>query len=127
MMFSFLADENISPETAEYLESQGHRCLSILRDGPRGISDREIVALAHRNKYIIITHDLDFGQIYYSIAEQQIGVIVLRLNEQTVEAVNDVLGRFLSGSLVKGEILSHSLVVLSERRYRIYRGARGDF
>ena len=33
MTVSFLADENISPESAEYLEELGYSCHSILRNG----------------------------------------------------------------------------------------------
>jgi hypothetical protein len=62
---SFLADESISPESAAYLETLGYPCHSLCREGPRRLSDREIVALAKREGRVILTHDLDFGQIYY--------------------------------------------------------------
>jgi hypothetical protein len=34
MTLSFLADENISPETADYLENLGYPCHSLRREGP---------------------------------------------------------------------------------------------
>jgi len=45
---SFLTDENISPESAAHLETLGYPCRSLCREGPRQLSDREIVALAKR-------------------------------------------------------------------------------
>jgi hypothetical protein len=48
MTLSFLADENISPESAEHLEALGYACHSLRRDGPWRLTDREIVALAKR-------------------------------------------------------------------------------
>ncbi|MGA9351132.1 MAG: hypothetical protein WBW48_20325 [Anaerolineae bacterium] len=56
MTLSFLADENIpstgsghrSPESAAHLEALGYPCRSLCREGPRRLSDREIVALAKR-------------------------------------------------------------------------------
>jgi hypothetical protein len=36
MTLSFLADENISPESADYLKALGHPCYSLRRDGPGG-------------------------------------------------------------------------------------------
>jgi len=126
-MIAFLADENISPESADYLEALGYPCYSLCREGPWRLSDSEIVDVARREGRIILTHDLDFGEIYYSAMGGEVGIIVLRLRHQTVEAVNDVLERFLKGGVLSEEELQHSLVVLSENTYRVYRGPRGQF
>jgi predicted nuclease of predicted toxin-antitoxin system len=124
---SFLADENISPETAAHLEALGYPCQSLRRDGPWQLSDREIVTLAEHQGQIILTHDLDFGEIYYSAEKGQVGILVLRLRAQTVESVNDVLGRFLQSGALTEQQMQHSLIVLSETAYRIYQGPRGGF
>lgn len=126
-MAAFLVDENISPETAEFLERLGHSCHSILRDGPRGLSDRQIAKFAQERGLVIITHDMDFGQIYYFAERGGIGVIVLRLKAQTIESVNEVLARFLAAEVVKAEMLAKSLVIVTERSFRIYQGTRGGF
>ena len=89
MSISFLADENISPETADHLEALGFQCRSLCREGPWRLTDREIAALARREGLVILTHDLDFGEIFYLAEESHIGIIVLRLHQQTVETVND--------------------------------------
>lgn len=34
MTLSFLADENISPESADHLEALGYPCYSLRRQGP---------------------------------------------------------------------------------------------
>lgn len=127
MILSFLADENISPESAEYLDSLGYSCYSLRRDGPRQLKDREIAALARKEARVILTHDLDFGEIYYFAERGSVGILVLRLHHQTVEAVNQVLGRFLKSGAVSDDQLQHSLVILSETTYRVYRGPRGEF
>lgn len=127
MTLSFLADENISPETSDHLETLGYPCLSLRRDGPWRLSDREIVGLAKREGHVIVTHDLDFGEIYFSAEGGPVGVLVLRLRKQTVEVVNDVLERFLKSRVLDTEELQRSLVILSEAAYRVYRGGRGNF
>jgi hypothetical protein len=38
-----------------------------------------------------------------------------------------VLERFLKAGVLSEEELQHSLVVLSENTYRVYRGPRGQF
>ena len=126
-MIFFLADENISPETADFLEALGHPCRSLRRDGPHRLPDREIVALARQEGRVVLTHDLDFGQTYYLAEKGQVGILVLRLRHQTVEAVNHVLERFLKSGAISPETLQQSLVVLSENWYRVYRGPRGKF
>jgi predicted nuclease of predicted toxin-antitoxin system len=124
---SFLADENISPESAAHLETLGYPCLSLCREGPRQLSDREIIALAKREERVILTHDLDFGQIYYFAEQGQVGILVLRLRHQIVEVVNDVLQRFLRSEALTEQQLGKSLVILSETIYRVYQGPRGEF
>lgn len=127
MSLSFLADENISPETADHLTALGFPCRSLRRDGPWRLADREIAALARHEGLVILTHDLDFGEIFYMSEEGHLGIIVLRLHCQTVEAVNDVLTRFLGSGMRETLNLADSLVVLSETSYRVYHGRRGRF
>jgi len=126
-MIAFLADENISPESANHLKALGYPCHSLRREEPWRLSDAEIVAMAKREKQIILTHDLDFGEIYYFAEDGEIGIIVLRLRHQTVEAVNDVLERFLEAKVLSEEQLQSTLVILSENTCRVYRGPRGQF
>lgn len=127
MTLSFLADENISPETAVHLQAMGYSCHSLRRDGPWQLSDREIVSLAKRQRYIILTHDLDFGEIYYFAEKGQVGILVLRLRQQTVEMVNHVRQRFLQSDALPQDRLQQSLVILTETTYRIHQGPRGAF
>jgi len=127
MTLSFLADENISPESADYLKALGYPCHSLRREGPQRLTDQEIVALAKREGCIILTQDLDFGQIYYFAERGQVGILVLRLRYQTVETVNDVLRRFLQSGALTEQQLRQSLVVLTETTYRVYQGPRGEF
>ena len=53
-MIAFLADENISPESADYLEALGYPCYSLRREGPWRLSDSEIVHIARREGRIIL-------------------------------------------------------------------------
>jgi predicted nuclease of predicted toxin-antitoxin system len=126
-MISFLADENISPETADFLDALGYPCHSLRRDGPRRLKDGQIVALARQEGRVILTHDLDFGQIYYLAEKGEVGILVLRLRNQTVESVNAVLERFLKSDILNSVDLQQSLVVVSEFWYRVYQGPRGEF
>lgn len=124
---SFRAAENIPPETAGYLAGLGFPCRSLRREGPRRLTDREIAGLARQEGLVILTHDLDFGEIFCQAEDGEVGIVVLRLHRQTVEAVNDVLGRFLKSGMAERRDLPHRLAVLSETHFRVYHGPRGQF
>ena len=42
---------------------------------------------------MIVTLDLDFGYLYRILSPHKVGIIILRLTNQTVESVNTALGR----------------------------------
>jgi predicted nuclease of predicted toxin-antitoxin system len=115
----FLLDANLSPETAAFLRSTfGYDVVDLLTLGLSGLADREIVAMAKRDARIVITFDLDFGKIYHRWERGRFGVIVLRLEDQTVESTNRVLGQFFA-TLGATTPLERSLVVLDGERVRI--------
>lgn len=78
-MISFLADENISPETADFLEVLGYPYHSLRRNSPRRLVDPEVIALARQEGRIILTHDIYFEETYYLSERGAIGILGLRL------------------------------------------------
>jgi predicted nuclease of predicted toxin-antitoxin system len=115
----YLLDANLSPETAEFLRRTfGFDVVDLFALGLSHLTDREIVAMAKREARVVITFDLDFGKIYHRWERGQIGAIVLRLEDQTVESVNRTLGRFFA-NVADTVDLEHSLVVMDETRVRI--------
>jgi len=115
----FLLDANISPETRRYLEQRfGLDVIDLLTAQQGGLSDREVVDLAKQQGRVIITFDRDSGQIYHFHERGQLGVVVLRLEDQTVESVNAVLDRFFASEAEHID-LDHSLVIIEEDRLRI--------
>jgi predicted nuclease of predicted toxin-antitoxin system len=120
-MLKLLLNANLSPETAQFLRQKFHfdvRCL--LEDGLGQITDEEVVALAKKEGRIIVTFDLDFGQIYHFREPEKLGILVLRLRNQTVERVNQRLKEFFSG-FEDLEKLSRALTVVGDSHYRFYR------
>lgn len=80
-------------------------------------SDPEILEKAKDTKSIVLTCDLDFGEILSASGEDCPSVIFLRLENETPEHVNKRLKQVLTESveaLIKGAI-----VVVEEGRHRI--------
>jgi predicted nuclease of predicted toxin-antitoxin system len=73
----FMLDMNLPPAMADWLRSEGHDAIHVLEAGCGASSDHEIFERASAEGRILVTFDLDFGEI----AGRQHGaaVILLRL------------------------------------------------
>jgi predicted nuclease of predicted toxin-antitoxin system len=115
---AFLLDANLSPETTTYLRREfGFDVVDLQSIGLGGLDDVRVIDLAVEQGRVIVTHDLDFGQRYHQASPGAFGAIVLRLNDQTTEAVNRVLDRFFRNEATNIP-LERSLVILTDERIR---------
>lgn len=117
----FLIDENISPETVAALQSSGYQARSLTAYVPLGSSDIEIAQAANEAESIIVTQDLDFGEMCFNAGTVSTGVIVLRLRIQTVENVTSRLLRFLADAKRLRLDLQHYLILVDDSRFRTRR------
>jgi predicted nuclease of predicted toxin-antitoxin system len=116
---SFLLDANLSPETSSFLHEVFRFDVSdLVSRGLGEIGDPAVVALAQAEDRVIITFDLDLGEMFHRGGYGRFGVILLRLDDQTIESVNLHLDRFFRTEAAAIP-LGSSLVVLSEERTRI--------
>jgi predicted nuclease of predicted toxin-antitoxin system len=115
----FLVDENISPLTVEFLRELGFDVIDLVELDNKGITNGELVKLANSKNRIIITLDLDFGEIHYFSSKKKFGVIVIRLKTPTIENINTVIGKFFEEIDFQKVDLSKSLIILDEKKYRI--------
>ena len=122
-MVKLLLDANLSPKTRKYLEDKfNFNVIDLITENKYGLSDDDVIKLAKKKKRVIITFDHDFGEIYYFSERGKVGIIVLRINSQTVESVNKVLDKFFQKE-AKNIDLEKSLVVIDENKIRIIPGA----
>src|SRR3989344_6454959 len=111
-MIKLLLDANLSPLTATYLHKLNIDTKSITQEHLGHLIDKDVAKLAQKEKRIIVTFDLDFGEIYYYREQGKIGIIVLRLKNQTVESINATLDNFLRQYQQKLEQNPYSLTVI---------------
>lgn len=118
-MFKLLLDANSSPKTRQHLTKKfNFNVIDLITENKYGLSDEEVIKLAKKEKRVIITFDLDFGEIYYFSEKEKVGIIVLRIKDQTVESVNKFLDKFFQKK-AKNIDLEKSLVVIDENKIRI--------
>ncbi|MGH2559149.1 MAG: DUF5615 family PIN-like protein [Thermomicrobiales bacterium] len=118
-MTRFLLDANLLPQTSAFLRSNfGLDVVDLISSAQGHLPDVEVVAIAKSEGRTIITFDLDLGEIYHRQERGNLGVIILRLEDQTVESVNEVLSRFFRAYL-NTIPFDRSLVVVENDRVRI--------
>ncbi len=59
----FVADMGVSRTTGEHLRDHGHDVIHLSEEGLHRLPDDEILGLALREQRIVLTFDLDFGDL----------------------------------------------------------------
>src|SRR3712207_1941673 len=94
----FLIDESSDARVAAHLIRLGHDATTVARDHAASLDDAEVLAIAHRERRILITDDRDFGEFVFRLGQPHAGVIYFRLAETTLAAriarLNDVLDNY---------------------------------
>ena len=111
----FLVDECTGSAVAKWLRGQGYEVFSVF-DEARGATDKEILAKANSEDWILITNDKDFGEMIYREGHPHRGIIFLRLQSQRAATKVDVISRLLSAYAKQ---LPVAFVVATETQVRL--------
>ena len=82
----FLLDESADFPLATHLKDLGHDVTAIAHDYPHALKDHEVLAIAQRERRILIANDTDFGELIFRQNLPHIGVILFRLGQEALEA-----------------------------------------
>jgi predicted nuclease of predicted toxin-antitoxin system len=113
----FLADMGISQSTIIWLRRMGHNAIHLRDEGLQKISDAEVIRKAREEDRIILTCDLDFGDLMASSGGMCPSIIIFRLENEAPENVNRRLAQVLkesSDALQRGTVIS-----VEETRHRV--------
>jgi predicted nuclease of predicted toxin-antitoxin system len=113
----FLADMGISPIVIDFLQRLGHRATHLHQEGLDRLGDAEILQKARTEGSILLTHDLDFGDLLAAHGADLPSVVIFRLRNMRPERVN----RHLLGVISQHakELENGAIVVVSEGQARI--------
>jgi len=105
----FLADMGISPKTVSFLKDLGYQAVHLHQEGLDRLTDTAILDKARREESILLTHDLDFGDLLAAGGQHLPSVIIFRLRNMCPDRVNvhlhHVITRFPE-ILVRGVIVT---------------------
>lgn len=110
----FIVDECTGPAVASWLKDSGHEVFSVY-DEARGMSDNDIIRKAHKEEWILITNDKDFGEMVYRDRRLHRGVILLRLEDERSASKIKALSRLLASY---SDRISETFLVVTEQRVR---------
>lgn len=105
----FLANMGISPDTVKFLRDLGYEVVHLHEEGLDRLPDPDILRKARREGYVLLTSDLDFGELLAHGGEALSSVVIFRLSNMRPESVNrhlaEVIERF-DTDLERGVIAS---------------------
>ncbi len=113
----FLADMGISPATVAWLNQQGHDAKHLVERRLHKLSDREVFNKANTENRIVLTTDLDFGEIAVSADSAKISVIIFRQEDRTPTSINQHLEKAINTE--KTELEKGVILIVQEGRFRI--------
>ena len=115
-----LADENVPGLFVDWLRREGHNVLWAAESFPR-YADSLLLAIANQDGRVLITSDLDFGELVFRQRLVVTGIILLRLHEPSI---HDRLQLFVAHwPAVEQHAIGH-FVVISKKKVRIRPLAR---
>lgn len=75
---NFLADMGISPKTIDFRREAGHDAVHLHEQGLDRLPDSDILRKARQERRVLLTHDLDFGELVAVSGTKLPSVITLR-------------------------------------------------
>src|SRR5690348_2222012 len=112
-----LADAGISPKTVDFLIGLGHEAVHVRTLGLERSPDHILVERAKADGLVIVTFDLDFGDILALGVLDRPSAIILRLDDERADSVNRHLSVVVSECA--DDLESGALVLVESTRYRV--------
>jgi len=113
----FLADMGLDVRVVEWLRRHGHNAIHLREEGLQRAPDDRVFAKALTEERIVLTFDLDFGELAVLTRERAARVILFRLQNTRTPHVIERLDAVLAGS---SDALTRGVVVIVEEgRHRI--------
>jgi predicted nuclease of predicted toxin-antitoxin system len=117
-MLKFLVDENLSPLLAHYLRDLNYNASAVREVGLKGKSDMDLVRWIQKERAILITSDLDFGEFFYWQSLGKFGVVIIRSKSQKYKTHRQILEYLHQQGVLKDKRLKNSLVMATKGKYR---------
>jgi len=113
----FLLDMPLSPKTVFFLRDLGYEAIRVNELGMAKSKDKEIIGYASEREMVILSADLDFGNILAYTQSNKPSVIIFRLLDPSPEHVNSLLSSNLPN--IKDDLIIGSIVIIEDFKIRV--------
>lgn len=113
----FLCDMCVSLKVVDWLRRQGHDSVHLRDEGLQRLPNGEVFTKAIAEDRIVVTFDLDFGELAAMAGGRVASVIVFRLRNARADHVIERLSAALEQSVAS--LQEGTIVVVEESRLRI--------
>ncbi len=110
-------DMNLAPVWTQVFEAEGWECKHWSEVGDPRATDREIMAWANANGYIVFTHDLDFSALLAATQAEGPSVIQVRAQNVMPDNLGDIVVRTLKQ--FRDALDAGALISVDEARSRL--------
>lgn len=115
----FLADMGVAASTVRALAGAGQDAVHLRDLDLQRLPDEEILAKARGERRIVLTFDLDFGDLLALGMHESPSVIIFRLRDETPQSVTPKLFEVIRQRA--SELEAGAVVVVEDDRYRLRR------
>lgn len=113
----FLTDECIGLPTLTFLRDLGYNVLTAKEAKLKSKPDIEIIKWAIKENRILITEDIDFGNILLYPPKLHTGIILLRFRHQLENKIHHMLSCLLKE--LKPKDFKKTLIIVDAEKYRL--------
>lgn len=114
-----LADMGVSIGVVQWLRGQGHDVVHLRDEGLQQLPDDEILRKSTAEGRVLLTFDLDFGDIVAVSWDRVASVVLFRVRNTRTAFVIERLQRVLPATAAA--LQSGAVVVVEDARYRVRR------
>ena len=119
-MRRLLLDANLSAHNASFLKRTfGFDAVALNSLGLSWMPDPDVLEYARRHNRILVTLDRGFGKLYGMLPRGEVGIIVLRHDEQSLDRVDEQLGRLFDDPEFANTPFERRLVIVDANKIRI--------
>ena len=105
----FIVDENLGPSISNWLKNKGFDTFCVLQEAT-SVDDTAVLDTANKENRIIVTNDKDFGELVFKNHLPCKGVILLRMDDNSLKNLFD---NYL------GLISQDNFIVVSDENVRV--------
>ncbi|MBI1893749.1 MAG: DUF5615 family PIN-like protein [Candidatus Rokubacteria bacterium] len=114
---AFKVDENLPEDVAAVLREAGHEAATVTSQGLAGAEDAQLSETLRREGRILVTLDVEFGDIRTYPPEEYPGIVVLRMTKQDKRHVLAAIRRILP--VLRTDPVARRLWIVEEHAVRI--------